>query len=674
MFAAFRPPRRHEDCRICQELEKDGDTRNIYDDHLHSYPSGCPRYIQMTMKERVQICKRAKICLSCHDPDYIYKMHDNSKHDCPAKNGKKGRFTCTVCNLHMWVCETHKEDNKQPLEKFKDQYRKNFNIDLGLTVTGSAFAHISPFDGENSPFVKSAISMNTSKPKDRKNLKNKDATKPDNTLNSKNISTTEATRMLQRKLSNSGENIELRPIPLGRAQFMIGQTRGKTGPLNILYDSGCYALLLREGVQNELGVSILKTKGPFLVNGVGNTSVKVNDEWHTSLPLIDGSRQAVEGWTVDEVTAPLPRIDLTRAVEELKSDDEENSKLQSMFVERVTGGQVDILLGLMYKAIFPTEVHSLPSGLTIYELQVASHDNKVNSVIGGPHESFEYIAQQVGGASLVFAHLMERLESYKDFGPPSITKSIMSVDDKRFAVAHKEWDEELLDYEDIQEILMENEETSDEEDTKEYDDQSPSKENDDQSSGKEYDDQSSSRENDDQNDSNESDDQPFMENSQKILDDKLGDEETSHVCAVCSEIFSTNGCGPSASPGIFFPDGCGANGGARLDSVKDPVEEASLTESGTSTNHTLFNYGAQNENHTCITADNEDESIKALKKLQHSHEGMQIEYRCPRCRDCNACKRSFETERVSLREEAEDSMIHDSITIDFEKNMIVCSL
>ena len=75
---------------------------------------------------------------------------------------------------------------------------------------------------------------------------------------------------------------------------MIGQTRGKTGPLNILYDSGYYALLLREGVQVELGVSVLKTKGPFTVNGVGNTSVRVNDEWQTTLALIDGSRQAVE--------------------------------------------------------------------------------------------------------------------------------------------------------------------------------------------------------------------------------------------------------------------------------------------------------------------------------------------------------------------------------------------
>ena len=80
--------------------------------------------------------------------------------------------------------------------------------------------------------------------------------------------------------------------------------------MNTLYDSGCYALLLKEGVQKELGKSVLETKGPFHVNGVGNTTVTVNDEWTTSLPLCDGSRQIVEGWTVDEVTGTLPKIDL----------------------------------------------------------------------------------------------------------------------------------------------------------------------------------------------------------------------------------------------------------------------------------------------------------------------------------------------------------------------------
>ena len=51
-------------------------------------------------------------------------------------------------------------------------------------------------------------------------------------------------------------------------------------------------------------------------------------------------------------------------------------------------------------------------------------------------------------------------------------------------------------------------------------------------------------------------DQPCMENSQKIFDDKLENEESSHVGAASQRIFSSDGCGPSASPGIFFPGGC----------------------------------------------------------------------------------------------------------------------
>ena len=38
VLAAFKPPRRHENCRVCQQLEKEGDTRELYDDHIHNYP------------------------------------------------------------------------------------------------------------------------------------------------------------------------------------------------------------------------------------------------------------------------------------------------------------------------------------------------------------------------------------------------------------------------------------------------------------------------------------------------------------------------------------------------------------------------------------------------------------------------------------------------------------
>ena len=249
---------------------------------------------------------------------------------------------------------------------------------------------------------------------------------------SKNISTKADTRILKRKISSGGESVEVRPIPAGRAQFMIGQTKGKTRPLNILYDSGCYGLLLKEGVQHELGKSVRKTKGPFVVNGVGNTSVKVNDEWQTTLKLLDGTRQAVEGWTVDKVTAPLPKIDVSKAVKDVKADKPDDKKLQSMFAQLVVGGDCDILLGLMYNSIFPKEVHSLPNGLTIYELQVTPHEDDVNSIIGGPHESFELMAQQVGGANFLFSQLMQTLDNYKSFGPPPISRTLISQEMKSF--------------------------------------------------------------------------------------------------------------------------------------------------------------------------------------------------------------------------------------------------
>ena len=80
-LAMFKPPRRDEKCRICGSLEADGDTSNLYDNHFNSYPTGCPRYIGMTVDQRMNVALKAKLCLKCHDPDYIYKPI-GSKHTC----------------------------------------------------------------------------------------------------------------------------------------------------------------------------------------------------------------------------------------------------------------------------------------------------------------------------------------------------------------------------------------------------------------------------------------------------------------------------------------------------------------------------------------------------------------------------------------------------------------
>ena len=251
-----------------------------------------------------------------------------------------------------------------------------------------------------------------------------------------------------------------------------------------------------------------------------------------------------------------------------------------MFVECMSGGQIDILLGTMYNAIFPIPVHWLPSGLTIYELQVSSHDERVNSVIGGPHESFEMIAEQTGGLyNLAFSNLIQRLENYRNFGPPSLPKPlVMSVKDEQFSKDHKDW--EMEEYDEIEDMDGDLDEVF------------------------------------------------------EAIEEDAGNNENSTV-------------NESSGSAVICSD-CGE----KLD------------------HENLMNEVAP----TYATTDNE-ENINALKKIQHSpSEGMQIEYRCPRCRSCNDCRRSFETERISVREEAEDQMIHDSINIDWEKNEIICSL
>ena len=262
----------------------------------------------MNIKERNRVCFEAKICMKCHDPEYFHKP-DDADHRLVCKQTS---YTCrnSNCDFHMWVCLKHKNDNKEALERFKNKYEKEHQLNFGLFVCiGSLHGHINPMNAT----VKRKVTMSkpqSSAVKGKKPLKNvhddcsKVLKQKEDSIENKNkggrssskktspmrISSKEATRILRYKLSqDEGPEIVLKPIPKGRAQFMIGQTKGKSGPLNILYDSGCYALLLREGVQKELGKSVRKTKGPFYVNGVGNTTVKVNDEWTTSLPLFDGS-------------------------------------------------------------------------------------------------------------------------------------------------------------------------------------------------------------------------------------------------------------------------------------------------------------------------------------------------------------------------------------------------
>lgn len=69
------------------------------------------------------------------------------------------------------------------------------------------------------------------------------------------------------------------------------------------------------------------------------------------------------------------------------------------------------------------------------------------------------------------------------------------------------------------------------------------------------------------------------------------------------------------------------------------------------------------------------ENISLLRKFITANEGgLNIEYRCVKCRDCTACKKADETEKLSLREEQENQLIKESVNLDFENKTIKCTL
>ena len=78
---------------------------------------------------------------------------------------------------------------------------------------------------------------------------------------------------------------------------------------------------------------------------------------------------------------------------------------------------------------------------------------------------------------------------------------------------------------------------------------------------------------------------------------------------------------------------------------------------------------------TGISANKKDVSTLRMKKLVEIQDaGLQIEYRCPKCRQCGDCLKPIETEKMSLREEAELAAIFDSVQLDIANRKIICSL
>ena len=68
-------------------------------------------------------------------------------------------------------------------------------------------------------------------------------------------------------------------------------------------------------------------------------------------------------------------------------------------------------------------IFTLESGITIYSINLETHDPSINAAIGGPHSSFSAIMNYQGGLTKVTQTLQTlylTLDNFKKYGPPRI--------------------------------------------------------------------------------------------------------------------------------------------------------------------------------------------------------------------------------------------------------------
>ena len=582
---AFRPAQRDEKCRVCNALEGIGDTKDLYDNHTQSVAVGCPRFATMSMAKKKEIIKAAQVCDYCLDQNAVVKQ--GTLHaKCPVLE-KKRFYSCAEdgCKTHFWLCDspTHIQKNKKKIENSKRHWK-----DHGITYVHHATFHLGGVMKE-SPRDEGVI-FEEKLPKDSEGVKavfgsNNVPVQEENSkahinqqVDESRVSLKDATE----KLKKDAEGSTVLEVPEGDPLFLFSSAVGKTRSINIFYDKGCSHVVFKTGVPEQELSSVMTKRGPLNIGGVGKSTIMAKDEWACLLDRTDGCKQVVQGVTMDHITSPFPQINVSQAVKEIKADDPHNRELQDLKVPDMAGGEADVLLGILYQNCHPVIIHTLPCGLFIAKLKLASPNDEWTGVIGGPHRSFDMLANHVGDASRLIANFVDGLKDFQTLGAPKIHGPMMTWEDVNFAQRMSKAEIEDFTHQ-MLDLYGENEEN----------------------------------------------------------DDKVAEFFESNI--MCSS------CGTDLDE----------------DGILEEIDESTLNAAAKVNNVQAF----------AIDSGDNDEKLKDLKSLVKLQElGFSIDYRCPSCRSCSSCKNAPTTERLSMREEAEDQAIRDAVKIDFKKKKVTCTL
>ena len=203
--------------------------------------------------------------------------------------------------------------------------------------------------------------------------------------------------------------------------FIYSKLEGLTRPLSCLFDSGGGSSLTLNNVPGRQLYATKKNNKPVCLQGIGSGST-MGQEFCMSLPLLKGGSVAVNIYSVPEILRPMSRIDLEPALKFIKSKSQRDNKLDENLkdeiakasIYRYIEGSLDLLLGVKLYGVFPTLVHTLSCGLSIFKMKLKPSSESTLYCLGGPWQHLDNIKHIFPDGAIMLQSINNELSTWRE--------------------------------------------------------------------------------------------------------------------------------------------------------------------------------------------------------------------------------------------------------------------
>ena len=402
-----RRDRDNHDCDKCKDCKTDW---NIL---------GCSKLYQIKkVDERRSFLAKRKKCFKCGS---YYKPR---QHVCKWTDKEKARCTSQGCQYAAATCKEHKNNTSQELIAWLNKANIEYVAD---TIIANSIPHSEDLVQQEFDVFAKTFKEGTGNFEDRVHeFMKKRKYSPNSNIHdpetrrllqqgqvSKMMSDDEVLEFFNKDMKKQKNDVIINGIPEGEPVFVFCTLKGKKSDLQCFIDSGANCWLALDGVPQEELRSVKMCDGPIRLGVASGMTTNAKAEWASLIPLADGSFQCVRGLTLDRVTGDMPQVNLKSAMEEFRNSNKYDEKIQNIKVPDCVGGKVSMIIGIQYQSLFPTPIHTMSNGLTLFESKLLPSAPGYLGCIGGPVKCLEKICNSAG-AQNTFQYMSFLVENLRN--------------------------------------------------------------------------------------------------------------------------------------------------------------------------------------------------------------------------------------------------------------------